>query len=157
MYNHSRRWRLYFCLRAAYVYGIREINLWDGSMNKMKRNEKKWKEKKERGEGKERKYRGKIPTFFRRVVERRRGEEEKRIERNAVRSVIRTCSIRRKKEYRDWWNRRRLVYPLPLFSSIMNWQKCIESRRFFFFFSFFLLSLYLIRESRSENVDIARK
>lgn len=52
-------------------------------MNKVKRNEKK-----ERGEGgKERKYRGKIPTFFRRLVERR--VEEKRIERNAVRSVIR--------------------------------------------------------------------
>lgn len=40
-------------------------------MNKMKRNEKK-----ERGEGgKERKYRGKIPTFFRRVVERGGGGE----------------------------------------------------------------------------------
>lgn len=64
-------------------------------MNKMKRNEKK-----ERGRGgggrKERKYRGKIPTFFRRVG---REEEEKRIERNgAVSKCDSTCSIRRKKE-----------------------------------------------------------
>lgn len=50
------------------------------------------------GEGgrKERKYRGKIPTFFRRVG---REEEEKRIERNgAVSKCDSTCSIRRKKE-----------------------------------------------------------
>lgn len=108
-------------------------------MNKVKRNEKK-----ERGEGgKERKYRGKIPTFFRRLVERR--VEEKRIERNAVRSVIRPVASGERKnieidEIGGGW-----PPPLP----ITNWQKCIESRRFFLSLS--LLSLYLIRESRSER------